>query len=535
MTDFISQATVDRGLELPSDALAHEAFAKTVLETTARMPPGAVVALQAPWGRGKTDVLARVIRLASHNADDTDAAALRPLWINPWQYGTPDLLTPLVIGLLDRIKARKRQKRLSRAELRRAAETVVRAGASFGLKAAAATIPGGALLEAAERPIDELLRGWFAVLLLRREVRPDPDPVAVMAERFRELVDTLRGQAEGEDERFLICVDDLDRCLPHRQVAILEALRFLSSSGAATTTLVALDPTLARQAVITHYGTDVFDPDLYLDKMFHFRISLPAMSPGGVRKLLCRDLSERRIQPEGDRTLGDWLTGQPTCWPIRGIPQEWDWPATAPGLSWPMNFPSETGVRDGLIADAIGDALRVQDLRNPRLLSRIVERLHVLACHDTELVGDQTQVPLWMSTPGQLKLFVLWIAIGERWPLIRTVMQGVGERKHRGDRLRQVFARYWPPDETPERHNQESRRIAASLPPEVEQLPIPSAVPGLRQCLLISWQIYNYRDWPSGLGSNDHPVPGAFDDSLRCEGLAGCWAEFDEILLGAGL
>lgn len=534
MTDFISQATVDLGLQLPDDALQHGPFARSVLETGLRMPPGAVVALQGPWGRGKTDVLARVAVLASGGAGDPVACARRPLWINPWQYGTPDLLTPLVLGLLDRIPVSKR--RVNRAALRRAAESVVRAGASFGLKAAAAVIPGGKLLEVAEGPIDELLRGWFSVSVLQAKARPDPDPVAMMAKRFRELVDSLLEHSGGDAQRLLICVDDLDRCLPHRQVALLEALRFLGSSGAATTTLVALDPTLARQAVVTHYGTDVFDPDLYLDKMFHFRITLPAMSPTGVRTLLHRDLTGRRVATDGDRSLGDWLTGQPSSRAIRGVPQEWDWPATLPAADWPSGFPLDPAMRDDLIADAITDALRVQDLRSPRLLERMVERIHVLACRDVALeAGEVHEAPLWMSTPKQLKLFVLWVAIGERWPLVRAAMQAAGDREHWGDRLREIFVRYWPAEDAPERHNEVSRKIAEALPTEVEGLPAPGSAPGLRQCLLLAWQLYNAGRWPSGLDNESHPVPGAFDNSLRCEGLAGCWADFDELLVDAGL
>lgn len=534
MTDFISQAKVDAGLELPDDALQHGPFARSVVETCQRMPPGAVVAVQGPWGRGKTDVLARVALLSSTSDGARGAVACRPIWINPWQYGTPDLLTPLVIGLLERIPAR--QRRLDRFALRRAAESVVRAGASFGLKAAAAVIPGGKLIEAAEGPIDDLLSGWFSVSGWMAQARPDPDPVAKMAERFRELVDALVEPGEDGVPRLLICIDDLDRCLPHRQVALLEALRFLGSSGARTTTLVALDPTLARQAVVAHYGTEAFDPDLYLDKMFHFRITLPAMSPDGVRTLLRRDLMRRRIEVDGGLSLADWLTGQPSPYTVREVPQGWDSPATPPSLDWPSGFPLDPATRDAIVADAITSALQVQDLRSPRLLARMVERIHVLAYRDVALQsGGPREAPLWMSTPRMLMLFVLWLAIGERWPLVRAAMQAAGEPARWGNRLRAIFVRCWPPDEVPDRHGEASRKLAQELPTEVENLRAPGSTPGLRHCLRLAWQLHGAGAKPSGLGDDPHPLPGAFDDSLRCEGLAQCWADFDEILVDAGL
>jgi len=260
------------------------------------------------------------------------------------------------------------------------------------------------------------------------------------------------------------------------------------------------------------------------------------MSPAGVRTLLHRDLTSRQVVADDDRVLGDWLTGQPSSRAIRGVPQEWDWPATLAAADWPSVFPLDRAMRDDLVADAITDALRVQELRSPRLIARMVERIRVLACRDmAQEKGQVHEAPLWMSTPQQLKLFMLWLAIGERWPLVRAAMQAAGDRGRWGDRLREIFVRYWPPEEAPQRHNELSRKLAEALPTEVEGLPAAGSAPGLRQCLQLAWQLYDTGRLPSGLVSEPHPVPGAFDNSLRCEGLAGCWADFDELLVDAGL
>ena len=61
MTDFISQATLD-SLKLSRDVLWHEDMANSILEKAPYLPPGAVIAVQGPWGRGKTDVLARIAK-----------------------------------------------------------------------------------------------------------------------------------------------------------------------------------------------------------------------------------------------------------------------------------------------------------------------------------------------------------------------------------------------------------------------------------------------------------------------------------------
>ena len=198
MAGFTSAGAIEAGLTLPEDALGHSQVAQRLPWAVSQLSAGSVVSLQGSWGRGKTDVLARLVTAAQQSKVDR-------LWVNPWQYGTPDLLSPLVLALLD---------------------ACCRRASSKGL-------------------------------------------------RFSELVDALLEESGGQ--RRMICVDDLDRCLPDRLVALLQAMRFLISAGARATFVVALAPILARQALVTHYQTDAFDPDQYLDKMFTLRVSLPAV------------------------------------------------------------------------------------------------------------------------------------------------------------------------------------------------------------------------------------------------------------------
>ncbi len=48
------------GAELVKDALSHDSFADAVLRHGYALPQSSVIALQGPWGRGKTDVLRRI-------------------------------------------------------------------------------------------------------------------------------------------------------------------------------------------------------------------------------------------------------------------------------------------------------------------------------------------------------------------------------------------------------------------------------------------------------------------------------------------
>ncbi|MCP4809325.1 MAG: hypothetical protein GY884_28650 [Proteobacteria bacterium] len=378
-TDFLSQAAFDdETVTLPTDALDHGRRARRVLDFARQLAPGSVIAVQGSWGRGKTDVLAR-IALATYAESPPPGVADRAIWINPWQYGTPDLLTPVVTALRDRAEG------LGLGDaVKKHASTLIAAGTSFGMKAAGtAAGPAGALLTLAA-PEAARLAGTIS---LQGDVG---DPVAEMARSFRELVvAALPPESRGVGGRQLILVDDLDRCLPGRQVALLQALRFLTASGAPATFVVALDPALAKQGVRAHYRSDAFDADQYLDKMFDLRLDLPALGATGLRSL-CSLLARRPVETvSGEAVLGiDRVHGD-------------------------VAFP-------------------VPELRNPRLIGRVFEKLRFVAA-----AGGLPD--------GGVDTLLLWTAVGERWPEVRRVTRNVGinglRRYLAGEELGDAFAR----------------------------------------------------------------------------------------------
>ena len=359
-TDFLSQAAFDAGaVSLPTDALDHDRRARRILDFARQLPAGSVIAVQGSWGRGKTDVLAR-IALASYSESPPPGVADKAVWINPWQYATPDLLTPVVLALRERAEQR------GLGELvKKHASSLIAAGTSFGFKAAGmAAGPAGPLLDLAAPEAARIAGGLAA----RDDLQ---DPIAEMADDFRELV-TAALPAEERDVggRLLILVDDLDRCLPGRQVALLQALRFLTASGAPATFIVALDPALARQGVRAHYRTEAFDADQYLDKMFDLRVDLPALGAKNLRTL-CSLLARRPVQT---------VTGEA----VLGIEK----------LHGDIAFP-------------------VPELRNPRLIARVFTKLR--------FVASAGGLP-----DGGVDTLLLWAAVGERWPEVRRVTRHVG-------------------------------------------------------------------------------------------------------------
>jgi hypothetical protein len=363
------------------DALGHQQLALSIIRHMEALPLGAVISIQGSWGRGKTDVLARAYKELETRADSDGVPA--PLWLNPWQYGTPDLIRPVVLNLLSRLRPDQR----SNTVLQRAAKTLLRAGNAMLFKALTVVAPFGDIIGAAESSVDDFLKELFSGNEAGDSTDADADPVAAMAERFRELVDEILALEADPAGRLIVCVDDLDRCLPDHQIAMLEAIYFLTAARAKCSFLVALDPTLVQQAAITHYKTAGFDSDQYLDKLFDLRINLPALQDVSIENLIRSELSRKTIFDHRELEVASLL-----------------------GEAF--------GVENDRVADVLDNLwLFLPELSNPRLIHRIIERVQLLAraC----LAVQDTR----LSDPDLFYAIMVWCIIAERWPQLRQVLR----------------------------------------------------------------------------------------------------------------
>lgn len=362
------------------DALGHQRLAMGLIGHMEALPLGSVISIQASWGRGKTDLLARAYIELRTRA--TQEGWPEPLWLNPWQYGTPDLIRPVVLNLLARLQPNQR----SSNTLRRAVKTLLRASNAMLFKALTIVAPFGEILGAGEKSVDDFIKELFDPQQGSGSAGQDADPVAAMAERFRELVDeylTLKNYAAG---RLIICVDDLDRCFPDHQIAMLEAIYFLTGAGANCSFLIALDPTLVQQAAVTHYKTAGFDSNQYLDKLFNLRINLRSLGAASIEKLIESELSREVRIGEKQATIGSLLND-----------------------AWSVEIKE--------VVDAFADSIWVPELANPRLLHRIIERLQLLA--RASLIAEDTR----LRDSEMLRAVVIWCTIAERWPQLRQTLQ----------------------------------------------------------------------------------------------------------------
>ena len=372
--DVVARVSEASQIPLPDDALGHELFAQGLLARALQLPVGSVVALHGDWGSGKTDILARMARQVRRN-EPVKVADI--FWLNPWQYSSADLLGPLVSLLLERAKS---QKHVDWGRVLPAARAIVEAGVNFGCKALGHFVPGFEILDKAADAAERLIAGVVDVAKAQActaEGLAGADPVAQMAEQFRQLIDHTCDTRDGRP--VIICIDDLDRCLPDRQVALLEAVKFLLAAQARVIFFVALDPRLAREAIRTRYRLQEFDADQYLDKMFHLRLNVPSMNER-AHAALVRSLVQRfAVGPEDRRAMVDVVSA-------------------AEGV--------------------IGKILQALRVVNPRFVEKIVVKaLYYLGA--APRWSEESAVPIQSE---RFWVLISYVIIAERWPQYRRAI-----------------------------------------------------------------------------------------------------------------
>ncbi len=356
------------GEKAARDALRHERLAVAVVGHIENIPPGSVIAVQGSWGRGKTDVVTRVHDLVAESGGPA------PIWIDPWQYGRPDLIQPVIVELLSRGRGGAADKQ---KWLKDTARTLLHASNAMAFKAVSVFVPFGSIIDPAKEPVDDLIDRALGGTGPRSDV--DADPVHEMAERFRDLVEVIAPRNSGKP--LVVCVDDLDRCLPDQQIAMLEAIHFLTSARANCAFLIAIDPLLVQQAALAHYRTDKLDINQYLDKLFQLRINLRSLQPVQIGDL---------VEAEFDDEVADVLRAGLDADPVA-------------------------------VRSAFSDVFYLPELTNPRLVHRAFERLRLAAAANIR-AGHNT-----IRAKSALVPLVAWCAIAERWPQLRQLLQATGD------------------------------------------------------------------------------------------------------------
>lgn len=243
-------------------------------------PPQFTIGLYGPWGSGKTSLLGAIgDRLENRYSN-------RPLVarFDAWRYADHDsLLIPLLVtirkSLSERLDPQTGESNSRWAQMREAFGKVA-LGLARGLQVKV-SLPG-----------DLVEVGYDGSQITSGNSVSEEESEHVLAEleKFYLPFDALTAIArsnkeDGQSDRIVILVDDLDRCKPESIVKVLQAIHMLTDIEGIIFVL-ALDYGYLQQAIVRQYGD--IDADRYIEKIVQVPFHIPRlrMSDGQLDEMI---------------------------------------------------------------------------------------------------------------------------------------------------------------------------------------------------------------------------------------------------------
>lgn len=294
------------------DLLGLGAFVDLIASAIAHTQTPFVYGVLGDWGVGKTSIL----RLLQARYHDIGSAGVVCIWFNAWEYeNEKNLVYPLLYAIKQAYQRDVLDKRPVNAEpflakLREVAATSALVLGDIGLRASTKLLSGEAikiselqqqLKEVREHPdlLEEVFSQWA-------------DSVGQLKAAFAEL---LRRYAEGIAEvhgipaqrvRFLILIDDLDRCLPDTTIAILESIKNHLSAGPAIY-MLGLNVRVVYQGIRHKYsGLDINGRE-YLEKILNYTFYVPEPNIDDVEKFAHQRISQLVTDAAALKTLDPFI------------------------------------------------------------------------------------------------------------------------------------------------------------------------------------------------------------------------------------
>ena len=238
----------------------------------AKTPTPTAIAIYGDWGTGKTSAMKWLEALISHwneHGKDDHKTKVQTVWFCPWKYHDKDdvwrgLISEVILKGIE-IKGAN-VKRVTKA----AKQFGLFLGKSFLHTLAALKLKAGAT-GAGEAEFDlSCIRDVLA------EYDKNIHPEKAFLNEFETSFEQWLASTLDKNERMVIFIDDLDRCMPQVALRVLEALK-LYLNIPKLIFVVGVDKNVINPLVKKHYadiGLTEYKSDNYLAKMFQTEVSV---------------------------------------------------------------------------------------------------------------------------------------------------------------------------------------------------------------------------------------------------------------------
>jgi predicted KAP-like P-loop ATPase len=243
------------------------------------------------WGTGKTSVL-RLLQerfelvLKTFKIGD---APLVPIWFNAWEYeNESNIIYPLLYALRENYTNRLGKD--VRNDLKHSFLNVVKSSTlaltDIALRVATKHTTGEALslkdvkeqiTEVEKEPelIDDVLSQWADHLSQIRSA------FQTLLNNYAEKLAATNANIAARDVRFVVLIDDLDRCLPETAIAVLESIKnYLTTRNCIF--VLGINPGIIYQGIRIKYDGLEIDGREYLEKILNYSFHVPEPLPERV-------------------------------------------------------------------------------------------------------------------------------------------------------------------------------------------------------------------------------------------------------------
>jgi hypothetical protein len=281
-------------LDVPTirPALGYAEIARALAGIIANSEPNFAIGIFGGWGSGKTTLMGAIKAALPGGVLAAE--------FNAWRFERePHLLIPLLDTIRAAILEHAQRTPWARRRLRKIAGRlgrVIRALAS-GLSCSVGLLHVVTVKYDAKAAFDALAGSR------------DDDPKSLYVAAFEELRGTFAELRRTGIERFVIFVDDLDRCLPAAALDALESMKlFFDLPGFIF--VAGMDETVIDRAITAKPGTPAALPGRrpgreYAKKIFQIPYTLPVMRPAQLEHLLQSMYDDAGIEQEQLADLRD--------------------------------------------------------------------------------------------------------------------------------------------------------------------------------------------------------------------------------------
>ncbi len=254
-------------IEIPKDnpfehcKLNRRPYAEVLADIVSTYAEGFVLAVNNPWGTGKTTFM----KMWEQHLKNQD---FKTLYFNAWENDfEPDVLVAL-ISELEELSSEKTKESFGEI-VKKAGGLATQVGQAFLKKFVERQIGDEALEDIANGMIDEGAKGLRAHIDSYKKRKEG-------LEGFREKLYEFVEKA-SPDKPVVFIIDELDRCRPSYAVEVLEEIKHVFSVRGIVFVL-SIDKEQLGHAVRGAYGSDQIDADEYLKRFIDLEYQMPKPS-----------------------------------------------------------------------------------------------------------------------------------------------------------------------------------------------------------------------------------------------------------------